>query len=82
MLHIIKPPFILSHLLGIPLGHTYNLISLYTNPPTQGPITHPQSAINCIYPIYYYACKDFTHGLLHRYRMFWNAKYPNEIAML
>ena len=49
MLHIIKPLFILNHLPGIPLGHTSNLISLYTNPPTQGPATHPQSAINRIY---------------------------------
>ena len=30
----LKPPFILSHLFGITLGHTSNLISLYTNPPT------------------------------------------------
>ena len=34
MLHIIKLSFILNHLPGIPLGHTSNLISLYTNPPT------------------------------------------------
>ena len=34
MLQIIKPPFILNHLSGISLGHTSNLISLYTNLPT------------------------------------------------
>ena len=52
MLHIIKPPsFILSHLPGIPLGHTSNLISLLLIHPHKA--THPQSAINHIYPIYY-----------------------------
>ena len=66
MLHIIKPPFVLNHLPGIPLGHTSYLISLYTNPPTQGPATHSQSAINRMYIPYTI--------INHQYNIIWELK--------